>query len=74
MSFCFGDLDRAYDVWKTTPPDEEVSKVICDGCDSYIYPDEKVYEIDGCRFCEDCARDWLEQQAHSVTYEEAEGE
>ena len=65
---------KQYDDWRCNPPEDEVSKIVCDSCDNYIYPDEKVYEIDGCRFCEECARDWLEEQARVATYEECRGE
>lgn len=59
-----------YDKWRTTPPEEKPSKLVCSGCDSYIYPYEKVYRLDGGVFCEDCAEEWLSNQYELATEEE----
>ena len=58
-----------YDNWKLNPPDEKASRFICDGerCNVAFYPDDTYYLIEGMCLCEDCARDWLEEQAKSAT-------
>ncbi len=60
----------SYDKWKTTPPDEPDSNYHCDGCNEAFYPDDKVYNIEGLCLCEECAREWLEQQSEVATEEQ----
>lgn len=60
----------SYDRWKTTPPDEPESCYHCDECDEPFYPDDKVYCIEGLCLCEECAREWLEQQCERATEEQ----
>lgn len=64
-------LDKAYDDWKTTPPDDcdRESKLICFACGETIYPGDKVYRLEGEVFCRESAAEWLEQFAETATDE-----
>ena len=57
------------DKWLTTPPDELETKFFCEGegCDNEFYPDDTYYEIEGMRLCEECAKEWLANQARRAT-------
>ena len=59
-----------YDDWKLNPPDEEESHFKCDECSAIFYPDDIYYSLDGLCLCEDCASDWLEEQAQRATERE----
>ena len=60
---------KAYDDWKTTPPDAPDTDFVC-GCGCEIFPDDVYYEIEGEKMCEECAKEWLEEQKHYATYDE----
>ena len=66
--------ETSYDAWKTTPPDDPVSRIKCEMCGCEIYADESIYDIDGTQMCEGCATDWLDGQRATVTEEMAYGE
>lgn len=61
---------KAYDDWKTTPPEPKESKFRCTCCDEEIYPDDKYWNIEGEKYCYACARDWFEDQMCVATWEQ----
>lgn len=46
-------MESAYDVWKTTPPDDQDPVTYCCCCGDPIYEGEVLYTIDG-GICETC--------------------
>lgn len=74
MSYSFGSWESKYDAWKTSPPEDEPSKLICEDCGNYIYPDEHFYRLDDCVYCEECAKDWLEAHREVATDGECNGD
>ena len=60
------DLDR----WLTTPPEEPESKFLCAKCKEPFYPDDKYFDCDGEKYCEECAMEWFKSQALTATEED----
>ena len=65
--------ELSLDQWLTNPPEAPESHFQCDECDEPFYPDDKVYSLDGLCLCEECAREWLEQQTTRATEEQCYG-
>lgn len=75
MSYSFGgSWERAYDVWKTSPPEEEDSKFKCDCCGDNLWVDDKYMEINGEVYCHYCAEDWFENQWQKAKWEQCYGD
>ena len=53
---------KAYDDWKTSPPEDKPSKLRCYCCGDSIWPDDKYMDIEGEIYCHYCAEDWFEDQ------------
>lgn len=60
-------LDSAYDIWKTTPPEDRESNLKCVECKDEIYPGERIYRLEDEVYCRDCAREWLENHSEEAT-------
>lgn len=77
MSYGFGkSWESECDRWKTTPPEDELSesRVKCVVCNEELFPGDDVYVIDDEYYCEDHAREWLEEHRKEVDEEMASGE
>ena len=55
------------------PPEAPESKCKCERCQEPLLPDDKYFDCEGYIFCEECAREWLEEQAQFVSEEMAYG-
>lgn len=65
----------SYDLWKTTPPDdEEKTACRCCFCKEPLYFDDEYWELDDEIYCEDCANDWLAEHKHWVSASMARGD
>lgn len=71
MSLASIDEDAALDRYLTTEPEQRESKCKCIECGIECYPGEYVYELEGDIYCEEHARDWLENQKIHVDYDMA---
>lgn len=71
MSLGSIDMDAALDRYLTTEPEQRESKCKCVECGVELFPDEDAYELEGDIYCEEHAREWLENQRVSVTYDMA---
>ena len=65
-------MDR-YDIWKTTPPERESRLCKCNSCGEDLYPDEEYYDLDDGIYCEECAKEWLNDHCSYVTEDMAYG-
>ena len=75
MGYRFGESwEKSLDDFLTNPPEGEESHYFCSECKDPLYPGDKVYHVDGCNYCEDCAHEWLDAQSEEVTEEQAFGE
>ena len=63
-----------YDAWKTSPPDEGDTKCKCSQCEEELFEGDDYWEFDDEIYCEECAKEWFEEQRHEVTREMARGE
>lgn len=72
MSLGSPALDRAYDKWLTTPPEDELpdTQCHCYECGNDIYPGEIIYRLEDGIYCEDCGKEWLNQFMDEATEEE----
>ena len=64
------ELDAALDRYLTEPPEQQETKFTCDKCGFEFYPGDTYYELEGERLCEECSREWLEQQCKTATEEQ----
>lgn len=65
----------SYDKWKTTPPDdEEETKCRCSFCKEPLYYDDEYWLLDDEIFCEECAKEWLEEHKNWVSEGMARGD
>lgn len=76
MSLGSPSLDAALDRYLTTPPEdyEQESNLKCCECGNDIYPGEEYYDFDGDIFCEDHAKEWLEEHKKYAEYEDCYGD
>lgn len=76
MSLGSPALDRAYDVWKTTPPEDDMrtSRVTCSVCGECIYPDEEYYDFEGEIFCKYHGEEHFQTYKQTATYEDCYGD
>lgn len=65
---------KAYDDWKTSPPDPIESEFKCTCCGESLFPGDPYWDIEGEHYCEDCANEWFNDQKVTVTEEQCYGE
>lgn len=68
------EWQKSLDQWLDSEPEVHDSKCKCAECNVSLYPEEDYYDIDGDILCEECAREWLEENKSQVTDEMAYGE
>jgi len=65
---------KAYDDWKTSPPEPRESAFKCTCCGESLYPGDFYWDIEGEHYCTECAEEWFSDQKTVVTEEQFYGE